>query len=267
MATKTQDSPSIHPSAVIETGAQIGQGVRIGPFCHVGPDVVLRDGVELKSHVVVTGDTVVGEDSVVFSFACIGEIPQDLKFKGEKSRLEIGARNRIREHVTMNAGTEGGGGVTRVGDDGLFMAGCHVAQDVQVGNRVIVVNNAALAGHCIVEDDVIIGGLVGVHQWVRIGQGAIIGAVTMVTNDVIPYGLVQAPRGELDGLNLVGLKRRGVQRSDITALRAAFQMLAQGEGTFQDRARRLGEDTESAYVRQIVDFVTGESDRSFLTPR
>ncbi|MGH1459636.1 MAG: acyl-ACP--UDP-N-acetylglucosamine O-acyltransferase [Paracoccaceae bacterium] len=267
MATKTQDSPSIHPSAVIETGAQIGQGVRIGPFCHVGPDVVLHDGVELKSHVVVTGDTVVGEDSVVFSFACIGEIPQDLKFKGEKSRLEIGARNRIREHVTMNAGTEGGGGVTRVGDDGLFMAGCHVAHDVQVGNRVIVVNNAALAGHCIVEDDVIIGGLVGVHQWVRIGQGAIIGAVTMVTNDVIPYGLVQAPRGELDGLNLVGLKRRGVQRSDITALRAAFQMLAQGEGTFQDRARRLGEDTESAYVRQIVDFVTGESDRSFLTPR
>ncbi|GAA6187251.1 acyl-ACP--UDP-N-acetylglucosamine O-acyltransferase [Litorivita sp. NS0012-18] len=267
MATKTQDSPSIHPSAVIETGAQIGQGVRIGPFCHVGPDVVLRDGVELKSHVVVTGDTVVGEDSVIFSFACIGEIPQDLKFKGEKSRLEIGARNRIREHVTMNAGTEGGGGVTRVGDDGLFMAGCHIAHDVQVGNRVIVVNNAALAGHCIVEDDVIIGGLVGVHQWVRIGQGAIIGAVTMVTNDVIPYGLVQAPRGELDGLNLVGLKRRGVQRSDITALRAAFQMLAQGEGTFQDRARRLGEDTESAYVRQIVDFVTGESDRSFLTPR
>lgn len=267
MATKTQDSPSIHPSAVIEAGAQIGQGVRIGPFCHVGPEVVLRDGVELKSHVVVTGDTVVGEDSVVFSFACIGEIPQDLKFKGEKSRLEIGARNRIREHVTMNAGTEGGGGVTRVGDDGLFMAGCHVAHDVQVGNRVIVVNNAALAGHCIVEDDVIIGGLVGVHQWVRIGQGAIIGAVTMVTNDVIPYGLVQAPRGELDGLNLVGLKRRGVQRSDITALRAAFQMLAQGEGTFQDRARRLGEDTESAYVRQIVDFVTGESDRSFLTPR
>ncbi len=267
MATKTQDSPSIHPSAVIETGAQIGQGVRIGPFCHVGPEVVLRDGVELKSHVVVTGDTVVGEDTVIFSFACIGEIPQDLKFKGEKSRLEIGARNRIREHVTMNAGTEGGGGVTRVGDDGLFMAGCHVAHDVQVGNRVIVVNNAALAGHCIVEDDVIIGGLVGVHQWVRIGQGAIIGAVTMVTNDVIPYGLVQAPRGELDGLNLVGLKRRGVQRSDITALRAAFQMLAQGEGTFQDRARRLGEDTESAYVRQIVDFVTGESDRSFLTPR
>ncbi len=256
----------IHPSAIVEAGAQIGQGCRIGPFCHVGPEVRLGDGVELKSHVVVTGDTDVGEDCMIFPFACIGEIPQDLKFKGEKTRLEIGARNRIREHVTMNAGTDGGGGVTRVGDDGLFMAGCHVAHDVQLGNRVIVVNNAALAGHCIVEDDVIIGGLSGVHQFVRIGQGAIIGAVTMVTNDVIPYGLVQAPRGELDGLNLVGLKRRGVARSDITALRAAFQMLAQGEGAFQDRARRLGEETESAYVRQIVDFVTGASDRSFLTP-
>ena len=256
----------IHPSAVVEEGAQIGQGVHIGPFCLVGPDVRLADGVELKSHVVVSGQTSIGAETVVFPFAVLGEIPQDLKFKGEKTRLEIGARNRIREHVTMNTGTEGGGGLTKVGDDGLFMAGCHIAHDVILGNNVIVVNNAALAGHCVIEDDVIIGGLSGVHQWVRIGQGAIIGAVTMVTNDVIPYGLVQAPRGELDGLNLVGLKRRGVARSDITALRAAFQMLAQGEGTFQDRAQRLGEETESDYVRQIVDFVTAQSDRSFLTP-
>ena len=127
-------------------------------------------------------------------------------------------------------------------------------------------NSAAVAGHCVLEDAVIIGGLSGIHQWVRIGHGAIVGAVTMVTNDVIPYGLVPAPRGELDGLNLIGLKRRGVARSDITALRAAFQMLAQGEGTFQDRARRLGEETESDYVRQIVDFVSGATDRSFLTP-
>ena len=146
------------------------------------------------------------------------------------------------------------------------MAGAHIAHDAQIGDRVIVVNNAAIAGHCVLEDDVIVGGLSGIHQWVRIGKGAIIGAVTMVTNDVIPYGLVQAPRGHLDGLNLVGLKRRGVKRSDITALRAAFQMLAQGEGTFQDRARRLGDETESDYVREIVAFVLGDSDRSFLTP-
>ena len=256
----------VHPSAVIEEGAQLGEGCVIGPFCVVGPQVVLGDRVELKSHVVVTGDTVIGEETVIFPFAVIGEIPQDLKFRGEDTRLVIGARNRIREHVTMNPGTEGGGGITRVGDDGLFMAGCHVAHDSQIGDRVILVNHVAIAGHCVLEDDVIVGGLSGVHQWVRVGRGAIIGGLTRVTNDVIPYGLVQAPRGELDGLNLVGLKRRGVARSDITALRAAFQMLAQGEGTFQDRARRLGEETDSTYVREIVDFVMGDTDRSFLTP-
>jgi len=220
----------------------------------------------VKSHVVVTGQTSIGAGSTIYSFACIGEVPQDLKFQGEITRLEIGARARIREHVTINTGTAGGGAVTRIGDDCLLMAGCHVAHDVRVGDRVIMVNNAALAGHCVIEDDVILGGLSGVHQFVRIGRGAIIGAVTMVTNDVIPYGLVQAPRGVLDGLNLVGLKRRGVSRADITALRAAFQMLAQGEGTFQERARRMGGESDSAYVAQIVEFVTGDSDRSFLTP-
>lgn len=256
----------IHPSAVIEEGAQIGAGCRIGPFCVIGADVVLHDNVELKSHVVITGQTEIGSGTVVFSFAVLGEIPQDKKFGGEKTKLIIGERNRIREHVTMNPGTEGGGGVTRIGNDGLFMAGCHIAHDAQIGNNVILVNSAAVAGHCILEDNVIVGGLSGLHQFVRIGQGAIIGAVTMVTNDVIPYGLVQAPRGELDGLNLVGLKRRGVAREDITALRAAFQMLAQGEGTFKDRAIRLSEETDSDYVRKIVEFVLAESDRSFLTP-
>jgi len=256
----------IHPSAVVEEGAMIGEGCVIGPFCYVGPDVHLASGVHLKSHVVVTGVTHIGEDTIVFPFTVLGEVPQDLKFKGEVTRLEIGARNRIRENVTMNTGTAAGGGVTKVGDDGLFMAGCHVAHDAVIGNRVILVNNVGIAGHCVLEDDVIVGGLSAVHQWVRIGRGAIIGAVTMVTNDVIPYGLVQAPRGTLEGLNLVGLKRRGVARSDITALRAAFQMLAQGEGTFTERAKRLGGETESAYVKEIVDFILGETDRSFLTP-
>lgn len=258
---------NIHPSAVIEDGAQIDPSAKIGPFCVVGPDVVLGENVELKSHVVVAGRTDVGDGTVIFPFAVIGEIPQDLKFKGEQSALIIGKRNRIREHVTMNVGTEGGGGVTRIGDDGVFMAGCHIAHDAIIGDRVILVNSVAIAGHCILEDDVIIGGLSGVHQFVRIGRGAIIGALTKVTHDVIPYGLVQAPRGELEGLNLVGLKRRGVARTDITALRAAFQMLAQGEGTFNDRAERLGAETESAYVKEIVDFVMGDTDRSFLTPR
>lgn len=256
----------VHSSAVIEPGAVIGDGCVIGPFCHIGPHVRLGVGVTLKSHVVVTGDTIIGDGCTIYSFAVIGEVPQDLKFQGEKTRLEIGARNRIREHVTMHAGTANGGGLTRIGDDGLFMAGCHVAHDVQIGNRVILVNSVALAGHCIIEDDVIVGGLSGVHQWVRIGRGAIIGAVTMVTNDVIPYGLVQAPRGVLDGLNLVGLKRKGVSRADITALRAAFQMLAQGDGSFQERAKRLGDETQSDYVREIVAFIRADTDRHFLTP-
>src|SRR6056300_111628 len=257
---------AIHPSAVVEQGAVIGQGCSIGPFCHIGPNVVLHDNVTLKSHVVVTGQTEIGSGTTVYSFAVLGEIPQDKKFNGEETKLIIGERNRIREHVTMNTGTQGGGGVTRVGNDGLFMAGCHVAHDVIIGDRVVLVNSAAVAGHCVLEDDVIIGGLSGIHQFVRIGQGAIIGAVTMVTNDVIPYGLVQAPRGELDGLNLVGLKRKGVSRADITALRAAFQMMAQGEGAFQDRAKRLGDETDSGYVHEIVDFIMGASDRSYLTP-
>ena len=220
----------------------------------------------LRSHVVITGDTQVGEGSTLFSFAVVGEVPQDLKFAGEKTRLRIGARNRIREHVTINTGTAGGGGETRIGNDCLLMAGCHVAHDAQIGDRVIIVNNSAVAGHCIIEDDVIIGGLCGIHQWVRIGRGAIIGALSMVTNDVIPHGLVQGPRGVLDGLNLVGLKRRGVERADITALRAAFQMLRDGEGTFHDRAKRLKAEVDSTYVQEMVDFILGESDRSFLTP-
>ncbi|MEO1640435.1 MAG: acyl-ACP--UDP-N-acetylglucosamine O-acyltransferase [Pseudomonadota bacterium] len=255
-----------HPTAIIEEGAQIGEGCTIGPFCVVGPQVVLGDGVELKSHVVVTGDTQIGGGTIVFPFAVIGEIPQDLKFGGEQTRLRIGARNRIREHVTMNSGTRAGGGETRIGDDGLFMAGCHIAHDAQIGHRVIVVNSSAVAGHCVIEDDVIIGGLSGVHQWVRVGQGAIIGAVTMVTKDVVPHGLVQGPRGVLDGLNLVGLKRKGVARADITALRAAFQMLKDGEGTFQDRAHRLAEESDSPFVQQMVQFILGETDRNFLTP-
>ena len=260
-------SATVHPSAHVDPGASIGPDCRIGPFCLVGPEVVLGRGVVLKSHAVVTGWTEIGDETVIFPFATVGEIPQDLKFKGERTRLTVSARCRIREGATLNTGTEGGGGLTSVGDDCLLMTGAHVGHDAHVGDRVILANQVAIAGHCQIGDDVIIGGLSGIHQFVRIGRGAIIGAVTMVTNDVIPYGLVQAPRGELDGLNLVGLKRRGVERADITAMRAAFMMLAQGEGSFLDRARKLAEETESAYVREMTDFILGASDRNFLTPK
>jgi UDP-N-acetylglucosamine acyltransferase len=257
----------IHPSAVIAEGAVIGPDCEIGPFCVIGADVVLGRAVVLKSHVVIDGDTHIGDETAVFSFAVLGEIPQDLKFAGEKSKLRIGARNRIREHVTINIGTTGGGGTTQIGDDNLFMAGCHIAHDTTVKNRVIVVNNSAIAGHCVLEDDVIVGGLCGVHQYVRIGKGAIVGALSMVTADVIPHGLIIGQRGVLDGLNLVGLKRKGTARSDITALRAALQMLKDGEGTFHDRAEKLKDESDSEFVQDMVHFILGTSDRGFLTPK
>ena len=258
---------SIHPSSVVDPSARLGAGVRIGPFCVIGPDVTLADGVEVKSHAVVTGWTDVGADTVIFPHATVGEVPQDLKYRGERTRLIVGARCKIRESVTLNTGTEGGGGLTQVGDDCLLMTGAHVGHDARLGNRVILANGVAIAGHCQIGDDVIVGGLSGIHQWVRIGQGAIIGAVTMVTNDVIPFGLVQGPRGELDGLNLVGLKRRGLDRAAITALRHAYEALAKGEGTFLDRARLLAETGETDEVRAMVGFILSGSDRSFLTPK
>jgi UDP-N-acetylglucosamine acyltransferase len=260
-------STRIHPSAVVDPAARIGESVTIGAFSLIGPDVALGDGVEVKSHVVVTGWTEVGAGTVIFPHATVGEVPQDLKYRGERTRLIVGARCRIREGATLNTGTQGGGGVTQVGDDCLLMTGSHVGHDARLGDRVILANQVAIAGHCQIGDDVIIGGLSGIHQWVRVGQGAIIGAVTMVTNDVIPYGLVQGPRGELDGLNLVGLKRRGTDRVDIQALRAAYEILAKGEGTFLDRVRLVAETATSPRVLEMTAFILGGSDRSFLTPK
>lgn len=254
----------IHPSAIVEPGVELGQGVRIGPFCHVGAQVRLGDRVELKSHVVVAGETEIGEGTVVFPFASIGQAPQDLKFGGERTRLVIGARNRIREYVTMNPGTAGGGGLTRVGDDGLFMSSSHVAHDCRIGNHVILVNSVAIAGHCVLEDEVIVGGLSGVHQFVRIGRGAMIGALSMVTADVLPHGLVSGPRGQLEGLNLVGLKRRGASRAEIAALRELLAALA--SGSLRETAQRRAGGEATAMEREVLDFILGPSDRSFLRP-
>ncbi|WP_116132031.1 acyl-ACP--UDP-N-acetylglucosamine O-acyltransferase [Tropicimonas sp. IMCC34043] len=256
----------VHPQALVEDGAVLGPGVTVGPFSVIGPKVVLAEGVEVKSHVVISGRTEIGAGTVLFPFSVIGEVPQDLKFGGEETRLVIGARNRIREHVTIHPGTAGGGGVTTVGDDCLLMAGVHVAHDCHVGNRVVMVNNSGMAGHCHIGDDVILGGLSGVHQWVRIGQGAIIGGLCKVEKDVIPFGMVQAVPGGLVGLNLIGLKRRGMDRADISALMAAYKALKSDDGTFQERARAIGAATESEPVRQVVEFITGPSDRHFLTP-
>jgi UDP-N-acetylglucosamine acyltransferase len=257
----------IHPSALVDPAARIGVGVRVGPFCVIGPEVTLAEGVEIRSHAVVTGWTEIGPGTVVFPFATVGEVPQDLKYRGERTRLVVGARCRIREGATLNTGTEGGGGITRVGDDCLIMTGAHVGHDAQVGDRVILANQVALAGHVVIGDDVVIGGLSGVHQFVRVGRGAMIGAVTMVTHDVMPFGLVQGPRGVLDGLNLVGLKRRGVGREEMAALRAAYGALKSGEGALLERARALAEASPSPLVREMAGFLLEGSDRQFLRPQ
>jgi UDP-N-acetylglucosamine acyltransferase len=255
--------PEIHSSAVVEQGARLAASTRVGPFCHVGAAVELGEGVELLSHVVVAGNTVVGEGTRIFPFASIGHQPQDLKFRGEASRLIIGQRNIIREHVTMNPGTEGGGLVTRVGDGCLFMVGVHVAHDCRIGDNVIMANNATLAGHVVIGDCAVFGGLSAVHQFVRIGQHAMVGGVTGVERDVIPFGSVVGDRARLSGLNIVGMQRRGFSRDEIQALRTAYQMLFQSEATtFAERleavALRYG---DVRTVREMLDFIAADSPR------
>lgn len=256
----------IHSAALVEPGAVIGPGAEVGAFAVIGPEVTLGARVQVKAHAIVTGWTVIGEESIVFPFANVGDIPQDLKYRGEHTRLIVGARARIREGVTLNIGTEGGGGLTRIGDDCLFMTGAHVGHDCRVGNRVIMANNTALGGHCVIGDDVVIGGLAGVHQFVRVGDGAMIGAMTKITRDVIPYALVDEARGRLSGINVIGLRRRDVPRHEITALKAAFDVLAGEDGTFAERARHVAEAHDGHLAQAVAAFILEGSERSFLTP-
>lgn len=259
----------VHESAIVQDSVKLGADVTIGPFCCVTGNVTLGDGVKLESHVVVTGNTTIGEETHIYPFASIGHIPQDLKFGNEDVSLEIGARNRIREHVTMNPGTKGGGGLTNVGNDGLFMMGAHVAHDCMVGDNVILANNATLGGHVTVGDFAILGGLVGVHQFCRIGAHAFIGAGSLVVEDVIPFGAATGNRAELSGLNLVGLKRRNFDRAEINALRALHKALfVESDGALMTRlAIAAKENGDSACVQQVVEFMRVEQNRGYCTPR
>ncbi len=259
---------SIHPSAIVDAGAEIGAGVRIGPYCCVGPNVVIGAGTVLESHVVVTGRTSIGAGARIFPFASIGHRPQDLKYRGESSELVIGARNVIREHVTMNPGTEGGGMVTSTGDDCLFMAGAHVAHDSRIGEQVILVNSATLGGHVAVDDFAIVGGLSAVHQFVRIGKHAMVGGMTGVEQDVIPFGSVTGNRAALVGLNIVGLKRRGFGREAIHDLRAAYRLLFAQEGTLQERLDDVAVlFAANDVVMDIIEFMRVDSSRSICQPK
>jgi UDP-N-acetylglucosamine acyltransferase len=259
---------NIHPTAIVEPGASIGADVVIGPYCCVGGEAELADRVQLHSHVVVTGRTKVGPDTHIFPFASIGHPPQDLKYKGEPSTLEIGRNNVIREHVTMNPGTEGGGMITRVGDDCLFMVGSHVAHDCRIGNHVIMANNATLGGHVEIGDFAILGGLSAVHQFVRIGRHAMIGGMSGVEQDVIPYGSVMGDRARLSGLNIVGLKRRGFTRENIHALRTAYRLLFAQEGAITERLDDVVEMFEgNETVMEIVAFMRAASSRGVCQPK
>ncbi len=258
----------IHPTAIVEPSARLGEGAVIGPYCCISGAVEIGDGVRLHSHVVVAGQTRIGPNTHIYPFASIGHPPQDLKFKGEESELAIGANNIIREHVTMNPGTAGGGMITRIGNNGLFMVGAHVAHDCQVGNHVILANNATLAGHVAVDDFAILGGLSAVHQFCRIGRHAMIGGMSGVENDVIPYGSVTGNRARLDGLNIVGLRRRGFSRSEVAALRKAYRLLFAQEGTMAERLDDVSEMyKDNSAVMDIVGFIRSDSSRAICQPK
>lgn len=260
-------SAFVHPTAIVEDGAQLADGVKIGPFCHVGPEVALGPGVELVSHAVVAGRTKIGDETRIYPFASVGHQPQDLKYRGEDSRLVIGKRCQIRENVTINPGTAGGTMETRIGDDCLLMNSAHVAHDCEIGNHVVVAAYVGIAGHCKIGDYVAFGGLCGVHQFVRIGAHAFVGAHSMIDADVIPYGMAVGNRARLAGLNLVGLKRRKFDREAIHTLRAAYRMIFSSEGTLQERV----EDAATLFkdeplVQDVVKFITGANDRPICLP-
>ncbi len=258
---------NIHKSAVIEDGATIHPTAEVGPFCVVESGVTIGAGTVLKSHVAVAGKTKLGEKCTVFPFASIGHVPQDLKFHGEDSEVVIGDRTVIREHVTINPGTEGGGSLTKVGNDCLIMIGAHIAHDCLIGNNVILVNNATLGGHVEIDDFAILGGLSAVHQFVRIGAHAMIGGASGVETDIIPFGSATGNRAVLAGLNLTGMKRRGFERDEIHALRNAYKQLFGDTGTFRERADLVAQEyVDSAVVKQVIGFINGESKRGFCQP-
>lgn len=259
---------SIHPTAIVHPDARIGERVTVGPYCIVGEHVVLGDDVSLISHVVIEGRTTIGARTRIFPFASIGHEPQDLKYSGEPSTVFVGEDCVLREHVTINPGTAGGGMETRVGNHCLLMIGVHIAHDCRVGNHVVLANQAGLAGHCVVDDYARLGGMSGIHQFVRIGAHAFIGAMSLVENDVIPYGSALGNRAYLGGLNLVGIKRSKFDRESIHALRAAYRMIFSNEGTLRERIEDAAEIFKGqALVEEVIAFIRKPSERALCLPR
>lgn len=256
----------IHPTAMIDPAAQIGANVRIGAYSIIGANVVLHDNVKIWPHVIIEGITTIGEGTEIYPYTVLGCSPPDRKYAGEKSRLVIGKNNIIREHVTMHVGTANDRMETTIGDNGLFMAGTHVAHDCVVGDNVVMANNSGLAGHVQLGNNVIIGGLAGIFQRVRIGEGAIIGFLAAVESDVIPFGLVHGDRAYLDGINIIGMERRGVDKNTILDVQKAYKTLFMGEGNFADRLQSL-QGSDNAQIQTMVEFILGRGNKPLCQPK
>ena len=256
----------IHNSSVIDKNSKISSKVKIGPFCYVGPDVELSDNVELVSNVHIEGKTIIGSGTKIFPFASLGTQPQDLKFKGEKSTLEIGKNNMIREYVTINPGTAGGGSKTVIGNNCLFMISSHVAHDCIIGNNVIIANNVPLGGHVTIEDSVVIGGNSAVQQFTRIGRLAMIGGMTGVLKDVIPFGLSIGNRNYLQGLNLIGLRRQKYANQKIMGLDKAFKDIFASKNLHENLSRINGEYKDNELVIEVIKFIEKDKKRPICSP-
>src|SRR6266568_9130560 len=247
---------NVHPTAIVDSRAELDSSVEVGPYCLLGAGVKIGKESKIHSHAVIQGRTTLGEGNEVFPFATIGSIPQDLKYKGEPSELLIGNRNTIREYVSLNPGTAGGGMVTRVGDRNLLMMYCHIAHDCIIGNHNVIANGATLGGHVVIEDFVIVGGLVGIHQFTRIGSGVILGAGSMVSKDVPPYCNATGDRAKLHGLNIEGLRRRGFERRKIDALRKAYRIIFKSKLKIKDALEKVRQEvTPSSEIESLVSFI------------
>jgi UDP-N-acetylglucosamine acyltransferase len=256
---------TIHPSAIVEAGAQVAADATIGPWCRVGPNVVVEAGATLVSHVVVDGHSRIGEGATLYPFCTVGMAPQDLKYRGEPTLCEIGARTQLREHCTIHRGTVTGSGITRVGADCLLMAVVHVAHDCVVGDGVIIANNVVMGGHVEIGNGAVIGGAAALHQFVRIGRAAMVGGVSGVEADVIPFGSVIGNRARLAGLNVVGLRRRGVDRARLHVIRAAFRCLFSGDQVFAERVEAVrGQYNDEPLVMEMLAFIDSPSRRGLI---
>ena len=256
----------IHKTAIIDSSAKISEYVTIGPYTVIGPNVVIGEGTVIQSNVNITGNTSIGKYNQIYPFASIGNDPQDLKFKGEKTLLEIGDNNKIREYVTINPGTEGGGGKTKVGNNCLFMVSSHIAHDCIVGDNVILANNVPLGGHAHVDDNAIIGGNSAVQQFTRVGKFAMVGGMCGVVRDVIPYGIAHGNRSILQGLNLIGLRRKNIPNKEILSLSEAYKIIFKNENLTENLSNLSNDLRKNELVLEVVNFLEKDKKRPICTP-